>query len=487
MANLRISSQVEADGVILGSGGGSSNVPMGEFFRQEKQIYPAANGTVGPMLSDGGLASGDLPSGSQTGKRFVSVFDTNPVTGQPYFNFQGMVPTQAPAGIQSAAGKDVLLNANTPRWNLGATGQYLNGNQDLRIGIASTTVVPVFWCGQGQLSATTLDMHVMVSDNGVNKHLSSTGTAQDGQPAVVTGGSGYYRRELSYIRTDYREHRFIMGANCYFLGVWVDYEAIVRRPDNKPLSFIHGLDSWNDPQSWWTQGQADWTGDFQCLPMCTVASFHTGMCHGTDAQGGTGEYNPNGTSGGDAASYSGSRSSAAWSDSRVNWRANWWSSQFPTFADIGGWNDGSSLVSPYRTTYAARVAARYTKTIAAISNVNNDARYVNISIEPVNFSTPYSTDPKYVAALGQGDVPALFPGFVLGAVTLMPMWYNDMSINGRDVYTLTADSARIHLRRIGDDAVSGYIWDRVKHMPIDSAFVAKTSSADIPIVTVPTS
>lgn len=468
-----------------GGSGGTATVPLSSVWRPELDRYPAVDSVNGPMTADSGILSGDVSA--TTGLRFIPWDATDVTTGQPIFNYQGMVPSYAPANIQSAAGRTCLLNAFTPRWFNGATGQYYNGHQSIRVGIASTRVIPVWWTGQGQLAATKIDMHIMVEHGGRNKHLSSTGTANDGLPNVLaSAGSGTYRRELTYARHEYREHRFMLGPNGYFLGCWVDSISVIRRPKNRPQNFIHGTDSWNDPQTVVNTTLGWTTGDYQSIPQCVVSSFKTGMCHGSDAQGGTGEYNANATSGGDLATYNGNRSSAAWSDSRVNWRANWWSSQYPTFTDIGGWNDGNSLVSPYQSTYRTRVQTRIQKTIDAISSLNRQTRFLNVGIQPVQITS--TTDAKYLAALGQADIPGLFPGVVLGHVPLMDMWWYDTvstTTGPRALYCNPTD--RIHLVAIGDDAVCGYMWDRAADFPIDVGYMVKTETANVPIVTVPTS
>lgn len=472
----------------LGTGGGGGTKALQEDWYSELERWPGVDAANGPITGDTGVVSGDLPVGSQTGMRFIPWDAVDNVTGQPLFNFQGMVPAVAPANIQSAAGRTCLLNAFTPRWFNGTTGQYYNGNQSIRAGIASAKVVPVWYCAQGQLSATKLDMHVLASHRGKAMHFSSGATAAgvpvvDGLPNGVTGGSGTYRREITYADHRYREHRFLLGGNGYFLGVWIETMSVIRRPKNKPQLFVSGVDSWQDPQTWFSSpGYTYPGGDYQCLPQCVVASFKNGMAWGTDAQGGTGEYNANGTTGGGADTYAGNRSSAAWSDSRTNWRADWWSGQYPIFVDIGGWNDGSSMTTPYQATYKARVAARVQKTIDKCAAYGRVTRFINVGIQPVNISGP--TDAKWLAALGQAEVPGLFPGVVIGHVPMMPMW-PDTSTAGRDFYMYQGD--HIHLIAAGDDAVSGFYTDPIGEMLIDQAYLNLCANADLPIQSVPIS
>jgi hypothetical protein len=490
MANLHLASNPVSPQGPLGSSAGAT-IALNSQWRREKDIYPIVNATTGPLTADSGVVSGDLST--TTGLRFIPWTAVDQVTGQPVFNYQGMVPTNAPANIITAAGRTPMLNAFTPRWFNGSTGQYYNGVQSIRVGIASARVVFVWYTAQAQISATNVDMHVMVEHGGSNKHLSSSSSVADGLPTVGGGGSGTYRRDLTYVDSRYREHRLILGPNSYFLGVWIDTMSVIRRPKNRPQMFVHGVDSWQDPQTVVGNGTGFTGRDYQCLPQAIVSSFHTGMCHGIDGQGGTGEYNANGTSGGDVATYSGNRSSAAWSDSRVNWRANWYSSQYPIFADIGGWNDGTSMTSPYQSTYLARVSARVQKTITACQNKGYDCRFVNVGIQGVQITGSVAagaaSDPtymKYLASLGQLQLPSSFPGVVLGAVSLMDMWWWDTTSSGpRSIYCNSTDG--IHLLAIGDDAVANWYWERIGEFNIDTAFVAKTVAADVPIVSVPTS
>lgn len=472
----------------VGGGGGGGSQPMGSYFKREWTIHPPC-ASSGPIVSDSGLVAGDLSV--TTGMVFIPWNQLDTVLSQPLFNFQGMVPAQAPANIITAlhaisgfSSKTCMMNAGTPRWYFGNAGQYYNGNMDIRVGISSVNVVPVFYVGQGQISATTVDNHMLVQCGSQNMHLSSTPTAADGLPTTLTGGNGVYHRQIVNVRNEYKEYRFLAGANSYFLGVWVDTLAVITRPANKPIVFPHGVDSWQDGQTWLTDGY-NWNGEYQCLPQCTVASFHTGMCHGTDGQGGTGELNPNGTTGGDSPTYDGNRSSMAGSDSRCNWRAKYFGPQYPTYADIGGWNDGSRLSTPYQANYATTVAARMTKTIAAHAALSNDCRFVNVGIQPVDISG--TSDAKWLAALGQAEMPGLFPGVCLGHVPLMAMWGDTTTTGPRSIYCAASDGLLIHLRLIGSYMVCGYIWDKAAAFMIDDAFVAKTMAANVPIVSPPTS
>jgi hypothetical protein len=489
---LRSSAEIVTPSGQLGIGGGGGSggsIPLMSQWRPELSRMPAVSPS-GPLVADSGILSGDLPTSSappllnQTGMRFIPWNAVDSINAQPLFNYQGMVPAPAPTGIQAAAGRTCLLNACTPRFFNGNAGQYYNGNQSIRVGVAGQKVVFVFYVGQGQITATGIDNHIMVEHEGENKHLNSSNSATDGLPRNVSGGSGVYRRELTHIDHRYREHRLIMGANCYFIGMWVETLSTIQRPKNRPQCFVAGVDSWNDALTWFSSPGYAWPrGDWQCLPPCVVGSFYTGMAGGTDAQGGTGEYNPNGTPGGDLATYNGNRSSAAWSDSRVNWRVNWWSSQFPIFLDIGGWNDGSLMTTPYQSTYKARVAARVQKTVDRCTALGRPTRFVNVGIEPANISG--TTDPKWLASLGQAEVPSLFPGVVLGHVPLMPMWPDSSTTGPRALYC--NDSDKIHTVACGDDAVMGYITDAMGKFSIDEAYTVRTALANVPIVNVPTS
>jgi hypothetical protein len=484
MGAVRTGSEITTPSGPIAGGGGVATKPLAEDWVPEMARYPVVDAGNGPLTGDGGIEAGDLPVGEQTGMRFIPFDAVDSVTGQPIFNYQGMVPALAPANIQTAAGRTCLLNAFTPRWYNGTTGQYYNGHQSIRVGIASSKVVPVWYCGQGQISATKLDMHVQVEHQGQNKHLSSNGTTVDGLPRTLSAGSGTYRRELSYVDHRYREHRFMLGPNGYFLGCWIDTLSVIQRPKNRSQLHILGTDSWNDPQSWFSSPGYAWPGgDWQCLPPCVVASFRTGVAWGTDAQGGTGEFNANGTSGGGDEDYNGNRSSAAWSDSRVNWRADYYSKQGAIFDDMGGWNDGGALTVPYQANYKTRTAARIQKTIDACDANGREARFVNVGIQPVDISGP--TAAKWLAALGQAEVPGLFPGVVIGHVPLMAMWGDTTSSGPRDLYCNESDG--IHLVAVGDDAVMGFTLDTMGRFSIDQDYLNLCAEANVPIEAVPTS
>jgi len=382
-----------------------------------------------------------------------------------------------------------MMNANTPRWFNGSAGQYYNGNQVIRVGVAAQRVVFVFYVGQGQITATTVDNHVLVEHQGAMRHLNSdpSGTpSQDGLPKVISGGSGVYRRDHTFKEHRYREFQLEMGPNCYFIGMWCDTIGEVRRPKNKPQLFVSGVDSWQDPITVVGPDTGGFTGsDYQCWPQHVVFAHRTGMATGTDGQGGTGEINLNGTSGGDLDTYAGNRSSAAWSDSRVNWRRDYWSTQYPIFLDIGGWNDGTGLTSlgtPYRDNYRARIAARIQKTIDRITAAGRDVRFVEVGIQPADVAV---NDVKWMGALGQTDVPALFPGYVLGQVPILGMWPDNSTSGPRSIYTNNID--HIHLLAIGDQAVVGWYAEKIGNLPIDLAFLNKTRAALTTLYTPPSS
>jgi len=483
MGAVRTGSEIITPSGPLSSGGAGVKT-LAEDWTPELARYPVVDAVNGPLTGDGGIVAGDLPVGSQTGMRFIPWDAVDSVTGQPIFNYQGMIPATAPSNIQTAAGRTCLLNAASPRWYNGTAGQYYNGHQSIRVGIGSAKVVPVWYCGQGQLSATKLDMQIAVEHQGQNKLLSSSSTVVDGLPRNLSGGSGTYRRELTYADHRYREHRFMLGANGYFLGCWIETLSVIQRPKNRPQLYITGVDSWQDAQTWFSSPGYTWPGgDWQCLPPAVIMSLRTGMAFGIDGQGGTGEYNANATSGGELDTYNGHRSSAAWSDSRVNWRADYYSKQGAIFLDIGGWNDGSSMVSPYQATYKARCAARIQKTIDRCGAYGRECRFVNVGIQPVDISGP--TAAKWLAALGQAELPGAFPGVVIGHVPLMAMWTDTSTSGPRSLYCNSSDN--IHLVGVGDDVVSGYILDTMGKFEIDAEFLAITANANINFETVPTS
>lgn len=445
-------------------------VTLGSFFKPEDQIYPAPAASPAPLTTDGGIVSGQ-PSPT-TGLRFISAADLTA------FNYQGMWPAGAPAGIVTAAGAGCICNADTPRrYSFGTySGEWQPGTIDLRFVTDSLRVIPIWYNYSGYSGTAYHDQHMMVSDRGVMKHLSD-GSASNGLPRTNAGGTGLYRRELTYDERRPREHRAMFPGFAYFLGVWIDTLATIVKAPNRPL-FMHDMDSWNEPlgASWdGTQAGLGFpTGTYMCLGMPQVASFITGCTHGTCAQGGTGEENANGTSGGNLIGYAGSLSSAMWTDSRVNDFLTKFGPQYPIKVDIGGWNDDTSLGTPYRTTYAARVQARYAKTIANSAVVGRDIKMINVGIQPVEYTDGSARD---LSQLGQADAAALFPANVLGHVNLKGMWPDRSSSGARSIYCYSQGGIWIHMNLGGNYSVSSYIWSQIAQMKCSRSYIAAALSA----------
>lgn len=470
-------SVIEAKIAALGSG----TVVLGANWKPELEIYPVVDATNGPITSDSGIVAGD--GASHTGMTFIP-WNAVDMYGKPVFNYQGMVVANAPAGVLSAAGQAIMINAATPRCYFGNTGQYYNGWQDISFDLASSKCYPVWYNYATQISSTKTDMHMLVQHEGKMKHLSDNDTVPNGLPRTLTTGSGIKHRAVVYKTHKMQRHRILLGGGGYFAGIWVDTIYELRRTPNKQL-FIHGTDSWNDSMTWSSGDGYSATGSYQSIGMPQMMSFYTGQCHGTDAQGGTGEYNANATSGGDLETYGNDivndiKSSAAWSNSRVNWRAIQYGQQYPIFVDIGGWNDGTATPSPYQASYRTRVAARIQKTINACATYNRECRFINVGIEPADVSVG---DVKELSERGQQEIPALFPGVVLGHTPILPMWVDNSTSGPRSIYTFTSD--HIHLLLNGLQAVAPYISSSMAKFKVDQDYLNKMMTADIPVLTLP--
>lgn len=467
-----------ADVAAAIAGGVDANIPIGALGRAEWGIYPAPGGH---LTTDGGIVAGDPTT---TGLRFVTwdEFDR--------FNYQGMNPVEAPANILTQTGSvSVMGNRNTPRDHNGTTGQFINGCSDFRFITDSAVVIPAWYTSATHTASNNFDMHMLVSDGGEMKHLSN-GSGNNGLPRTSSAGADFYHRRLDFDRRLTKEHRVILGGASYFEGVWIDEHATIKRAPNKPVVLMVNGDSWSDSAaagSTWQSGAGfSWpSGSYQTLNMATMLSFHLGLPVGSTAQGGTGEEEENGTSGGTATDYAGNRSSAMWTDSRVNHQIDTFGPQYFVEVSIGSWNDGpgGAMTTPYDDTYRDRMDARYDKMIARSINqgrAGTDIKMITVSVQPVvNAGEGSAVDAKDLQAQGQAEIPALFPNNCLGHVPIRfagEMWDDRSTTGPRSIYTL---SDNLHLAVQGFESVTAYIAAAIAPMTVPTSLIVKTMSAEV--------
>lgn len=474
MANLISASGIVAAGTALGGGGsGGGLIPISTLTNPELGIHPNTG------LTDSALASGH-PDNSAGNLRFVGWSD---LIANKWINLQGNNPRPSPDNITSSAGETLMGNRCTPRDASGVVGRYINGITNIRFETDAAVVIPEWYQSTSQVVTNNHDMHMMVSDGGEMKHLSS-GASLDGLPRTSTFGTGFLYRTLTWSQRKMRRYRVMIGGGGYFRGLWIDAKAVIKATPNYPLVFGINGDSWSDDAALGGDYSASQsgtypTGCYQTMLMSSWLSFHLGVPVFSTAQGGTGEDNDNATTGGNVTDYNGNRSSAMWTDSRVNHVNDNYGPQYYIEVSIGSWNDGSSLPNP--GDYQTRMVARYDKQ-AARSGVNGrlstDFKTISVSIQPVVNVGDGSTL-KDAQSLEQRNVPGLRPNNSLGHIEFRfanQMWVDRSSTGSRTPYTL---SDNLHLNVSGLDTTAGYIANEMGNMLIPADYVVKTQHGTV--------
>lgn len=452
-------------------------VTLGSRFLKEKLAHPLPAAAPAPLITDGGIADGQ--PASTTGLKFI------PWTNLDAFNYQGnfMAAAGTPVTANFSLNPGALgQNQSTPRrYAFGTfTGEPLGSTLDFRFMTDSTRVIPVWVNFTGYSGTAYTDMHMMVEHEGQMKHLSSNNTVIDGLPRTQSStGSGVKRRELLFSDRRMRRMRAIMPGLCYFAGVWIDTLATIRKTPNLDL-YMHNGDSWNEPNNASfsdNPGGGMPSGSYMCLGLPQYLSFETGAAHGSYAQGGTGEANANGTSN-TASTYAGTDGpgSSMWTDSRVNDIVAKFGPQFPIELDIGSKNDGNLLGTPYKTTYKARMQARITKLIARSVAAGREIKVISVGIQPADW-TPGDGSPEDLSEQGQAEVPALFPGVVLGFVSIKNMWDAKSTSGQRSILCLAQGGLYLHLNVSGYISVAGHIAAGIAPLTISANYLQKTRTA----------
>ena len=449
-------------------------VALGSRWRREKAWYPLPAASPAPLTTDAGIQVG-APSPT-TGLKFV------PWSQLGAFNFQGNYIIQGGTAIASSSGltaSSICQNASTPRkYNFGTlNGDFQPSTMNVRFITDSTRVIPQWYYTSAMNGSAYNDMHMMVEHDGEMKHLSSSSSTADGMPRTDSNSAGVKRRELTFLQRRPKQIRLILSGFCYFAGVWIDTLATITKAPNRDL-FMHNMDSWNEPTgaSWSDNpGGGFPSGSYQCLGMPEYCSFETGQAHGTYAQGGTGEANDNGT-GNNATGYTGTSFSAAWSDSRVLDAVTKFGPQSAIQLDVGGWNDGNLLGTPYKDTYKARIQARLTKFFNAAASGGYDMREIMVGIQPCDW-IPGDGGFRDLSEQGQAEMPAvinaLYPGKHLGYVPIKSMW-DDRSTSGqRSILCLSQSGVYIHLNVSGNMSVAAHITSQMAQLKAPRAFLEK--------------
>lgn len=457
-------------------------VPLNTFFESANGVYPA---TGGHLTTDAGIQDG-IPSPT-TGLRFVA-WDATDSFGRRIFNYQGCNAVTAPAAINTTAaaaiaGATAMSNDCTPR-NHGfgtMSSDRINGTQNARFDTDSLRVIPVWVNFNGYHGSSYHDMHMQVEgSDGKLQHLSN-GAANNGLPRTATTGGGVKRRELTWADRRMKTHRVILSGYGYFMGVYIDTNATIRRTPNKPL-FMGGIDSWWEGNGCaWSGSTAGgaWgasTGSYQCLGMPEAISFHIGLPVGTTGEGGSGWQKANGVTAGEDPNYNTAGTAACQaSNIRMADLVAKFSEQYPIHILPGSWNDGTALGTPYQTTYRTRMALGFTKMIAYAAALNRDIKFITGQIQPVDRA---NGDVYDQSDAGIAEIPALYPSNCLGILNLRSMWLDTAYPSGsRSIYCHAEPfSAYIHLWLLGFMTVGRYIADQLGHISVPLDYVQKAQA-----------
>jgi hypothetical protein len=480
--NSTVKLDVEGSGVTLDETRAATLVPLSTFFEGANAVYPAPGGH---LTTDAGIQDG-IPSPT-TGLRFVA-WNATDSFGRRVFNYQGCNAVTGPSAVNATAaaaigGATTMSNACTPR-NHGfgtLSADSINGTQNIRFDTDSLRVIPVWVNFNGYHGSSYHDMHMQVEGaDGKLQHLSN-GAANNGLPRTATTGGGVKRRELTWADRRMKTHRTILSGYGYFMGVYIDTNATIRRTPNKPL-LMGGIDSWWEPNGCaWSGSTAGgaWgasTGSYQCLGMPEAISFHTGLPVGTTGNGGCGWKAANGVTAGESPTYNtvGTASCQA-SDVRMADLATKFSAQHAIHLLPGSWNDGTTLGTPYDTTYATRAALGFTKLIAYADALGHDIKFITGQIQPVD---RVNADARDLSDTGLATIPALYPDNCLGIYNMRSMWPDTTYPSGaRSIYCHAEPfSSYIHLWLLGFMSVGRYISDQIGRMAVPLDYVQKAQA-----------
>lgn len=478
---VRVDGTIEG-AVTLADAKAAMLVPLGTLTQKHLGTHPAPGGH---LTTDAGIQDG-IPAPT-TGLRWVPWNELDDDL-RPIFNYQCQNPVTAPAAINATAaaaipGATAMANVTGSRkYGFGAlSAEYINGTQNIRFDTDSLRVIPVWVNYNGYTGSSYHDMHMLVQGaDGTMQHLSD-GVANNGLPRTASTGGGVKRRELTFSDRRMKKQRVILSGFGHFMGVYIDTNAEIRRTANKP-GFMGGIDSWWEPNgaSWnLTGGGSGYGGSsYQCIGLPEAISFHLGLPCGTHGEGGSGWKMANGVTAGEDPAYAtdGTTSCQA-SDVRMASLVAKFSGQYLIHYLPASWNDGSSLGTPYQTTYRTRMTVGLSKMIAYSALLGRDIRFITGTIQPVDRAVG---DFRDLSDVGVAEIPAIYPNHCLGMTRLRSMWKDTTYPSGsRAIYCHSnPSSAYIHLWSYpGNTSVAGYLAEHWSQLAVPLDYLQKAVAA----------
>lgn len=325
----------------------SSLITLGSLMHPMTDAFPAVDATNGPLTADTGITAG---SPSTTGRTLFR-WDSG------VFRTQGMNWVAANTAANTS-GQSAAINASTPRKYTYGTSQGFpyESNHDFAFVTDAPTVTVWYWHWTGYSGSNYHDMRWMVEDGGRLKQV--RGNVGLMMPSTSTAGGGFYSRTLTFKEARERQHRIMLPANCFVVGVYIDTLATIRKAANVPMMLMNG-DSWQEPNGNVLAspiGGAYPTGTFRTAGFAQEYAIATGFVTALIAQGGTGEFNCN-DGAARARGYANAVGESVFhGDARI---ADAWAkfgAGAPIWRDMGGWNDGDLPGSPFQSNYQSRVA-----------------------------------------------------------------------------------------------------------------------------------
>lgn len=427
---------------FVGADAVNGSVRLGDLFRPMKGVWPAVDATNGPITADSGIVAGGPVT---TGLTLYT-----PASTPAPFNLQSMhLQSYANGVAANSSGSTVWINHNGSRVWWGPSdraGKPVEGPMDFSFVTDSKVVAVSYFHYAGYSGSAYQDQQWYVEHEGQQKKLTRL--------PVSASQSGVCHRRVTYLESRQREHRIVLPAQCWLIGVWVEANATIRKAPNRPLLLLNG-DSWNEPNGGVIQSPAGgaWGsgGTFRTYYLPDAIREHTGFAVANIAQGGTGYFNCN-DGAARAENYADSVGNTVFfGQGRISDAAAKYFARNPILWTVGGWNDGSlGGASPsYQAAYQARVASG----IARCKAAKPDLKMMFSTIQPAASSGTVYDDFRYASTLGQIAAAAAEPANVIGVVNQEQMWLN-MSTGGQRGANVGPDT--LHLTAKGADSVAGW-------------------------------
>lgn len=428
-------------------------VNLGSLMKPMKEIYPPVDADDGPMTDDGGIETGAGPATSGMKAHFINSSE---------FNKQSQNWITGPTGVNlNASAFSAAINVSTPRiWTFGfMTANQVESVIDTGWVTDATTISIIYLHYNGMSLSNYHDHRLYVEDDGKMKKLADL-------PEPSTVGAGVMWRTLTFKEAKMREFRLILPGNCWFIGVYVNLNATMKKAPNKFLAMIAGADSWSEAAGGVLAspvGGAWPTGTYKTdnMPQGLIEATGWGLIMG--GQGGTGYFNVNDGVSHDNGYVDAAGTSAFMSQSRVDFYNAHFKAKRPLVLNIGGWNDGPLGGTPYRDHYSARVLDGIDRYLA----IDPGIQMVFLGIQPVSITPGDSRD---LSNLGISDAVAARSDNAQ-FISIIDMWADSSTGADSERTANTNATDTIHLTVKGGRTVGDYFAKKLSTIEIPRSYV----------------